>query len=108
MKRVVVILMVISLMVLLGGSIFAQGTSGINARLVNQAGQQLESYTFQYYMGFWLQVGGIVGAGILASVSPALSALGLIAVLAGEVIQFLAAGNIGAAGASLISASIGQ
>jgi len=109
MKRIVVALIIISLLVLLGGSIFAQGTSNIDARLVYQAGRQLESYSSQYYMGFWIAVGGIFLAGVGEAIYPpsaALTLLGFVAYLAGNVIQFLAAGNIGAAGASLVSATV--
>ncbi len=106
MKRLVVILMIISLLVLLGGSIFAQGTSNIDARLVNQAGQQLESYASQFYMGYWIEVGGgaLMGLG-LGIYSGAVALLGFLVYVTGGVIQFLAAGNVGAAGASLISAT---
>ncbi len=106
MKRLVVILMIISLLVLLGGSIFAQGTSSIDAKFVNQAGHQLESYASQYYTGFWIEVAGgfLIGLG-LGSYSAALAFLGFVADLAGSFIQFLAAGNVGAAGGSLISAT---
>ncbi len=106
MKRVVVALMIISLLVLLGGSIFAQGTSNVDARLVNQAGQQLESYASQYYTGFWIEVAGgfLIGLGLGAD-SAALALLGFVTDLTGDVVQFLAAGNVGAAGASLISAT---
>ncbi len=106
MKRVVAVLMIISLLVLLGGSIFAQGTSNIDARLLNQAGQQLESYASQYYTGFWIEVaGGFLTVLGLGAGSAALALLGFVADFIGEVVQFLAAGNVGAAGASLISAT---
>jgi len=124
-RKFIVILMVISLMVFLSGSIFAQGAfginevnqnpSGIDAKLVTQAGHQLESYASQYYTGFWLQVVGyvFVALGINSttyyySSTSSLSALGALFVLAGGLMQFLAAGNIGSAGASLVLASSGQ
>ncbi len=106
MKRVVAALMIISLLVLLGGSIFAQGTSNIDARLLNQAGHQLESYASQYYTGYWIEVGGIFLTGVGGAIySATLTLLGFVLYVAGGVIQFLAAENVGAAGASLISAT---
>ena len=109
MKRFVVILMIISLMVLWGGSIFAQGTSQINAGLVNQTGKQLQSFASQYYTGYWLEVGGISLTFIMALISPALGdvvvPVGGLVVFAGNVMQLLAANNISEAGASLRAAT---
>jgi hypothetical protein len=105
MKRFVVILMIISLMVLGGSSIFAGGTSQINATLVNQAGKQLQSFASQYYTGFWLEVGGFVSTLMRAYVSPTLASVGTIVTLAGSIIQLLAVNNINEAGASLRAAT---
>jgi len=108
-KRFLVVLMIISLMVLFSGSIFAQSTSSIDAKLVNQAGKQLENYTSQYYTGFWIEAGGYVLTILSAAYNaPILAVLGLLGSLVGSVLTFLAAGNIGAAGASLVSATGGQ
>jgi len=107
-KRFLVVLMIISLMVLFSGSIFAQSTSSIDAKLVNQAGKQLENYSSQYYIGFWTEIGGLVLAGLAAYTSPTLTVLGLLGSLVGSVLTFLAAGNIGEAGASLVAATSGQ
>ena len=109
MKRFLVVLMIISLMVLFSGSIFAQSTSSIDARLVNQAGKQLENYSSQYYTGFWIEAGGYALTILSAAYNaPILAVLGLLGSLVGSVLTFLAAGNIGAAGASLVAATGGQ
>ena len=113
MKNLVVILMIISLMVLLGVNILAQGTTGIDAKLVNQAGHQLEDYTSQYDMGLEFQaVGGVLTIlGVYYSnplLSPALVLLGSITDFVGSVIQNSAVDDIKAAGKSLVLATNGQ
>ncbi len=119
LKCFVVVLVIVSLTVLAGSSTFAQSAS-VDSKLVNQAGKQLEDYASQYYTGFWLSIGGTILIAAAPYVSPVLAVMGflnansvlviagLLMNLAGDFYQFLAAGNIGAAGASLIQAASNQ